>query len=106
MIIRVTAPAGGLQYPAQKEANTKPVVLSFVITEKHAVKFDGPEMNFDGKIRVVFDSKEAAKNVYDAYINACVNSAANYEINANVQSVHTADPNLYNNVENPAVLWK
>lgn len=46
MIIRVTAPAGGLQYPAQKEAN------------------------------------------------------------ANVQSVHTADPNLYNNVENPAVLWK
>lgn len=51
MIIRVTAPAGGLQYPAQKEANAKPVVLSFVITEKHAVKFDGPEMNFDDKIR-------------------------------------------------------
>ena len=106
MIIRVTAPACGLQYPAQKEANAKPVVLSFVITEKHAVKFDGPEMNFDDKIRVVFDSKEAAKNVYDAYINACVNSAANYEINANAQSVHTADPNLYNNVKTPAVLWK
>ena len=63
MIIRVTAPAGGLQYPAQKEANAKPVVLSFVITEKHAVKFDGPEMNFDDKIRVVFDSKEAAKKL-------------------------------------------
>ena len=67
MIIRVTAPAGGLQYPAQKEANAKPVVLSFVITEKHAVKFDGPEMNFDDKIRVVFDSKEAARKPQRTY---------------------------------------
>lgn len=106
MIIRVIAPVGGLQYPAQREANAKTVVLSFVLNEDQAVKIDGAEMNFDDKIRVVFDSVEAGQTVYDAFINARTNKAAKYEIRDNVQTVHTADPNLYNNVENPAVLWK
>ena len=99
-------PAGGLKYPGQVADSERAVALSFVLTDKHVVNIIDNEINFDNKIRVMFNSAEACKRAFADYTEAYANKASKHEISNDVLQVCTADPRLYNDELTPVELWK
>lgn len=106
MIVRIIVPPGGLKYPDQVADSERSVALSFVLTDKHIVTAIDTEINFDNKLRVMFNSAGACKREHNAYLAAYAAGASNHEISADVLQVCTADPNIYSDELTPVELWK
>lgn len=106
MIVRIIVPPGGLKYPDQAADSERAVGLSFVIKDKHAVRIVENEINFDNKIRVMFNSAEVCKREFEAYTTAYAGNNPRHEICTDVLQVCTADPRLYNDDLTPVELWK
>ena len=97
-------PPGGLKYPDQAADSERSVALSFVLTDKHIVTAIDTEINFDNKLRVMFNSAGACEREHNAYLAAYAAGASNHEISADVLQVCTADPNIYSDELTPVEL--